>query len=378
MQANILIWMLEMKIVVTGAKGFIGSNLCLMLKENGFSDVVEIDKESTRDEISQNLRNADFVFHLAGVNRPQDDSEFKEGNVNFTAFIVSELEKSSNHSPIMLSSSIQADVDNLYGMSKAMAENAIEAYGEKTGANTYIYRFPNVFGKWCRPNYNSFIATFCHNIINDIDIQVNDPSSPVTLIYIDDVCKDLISLLSDKHTAGFKKVSPEYTNTVGEVLDLLRAFKVSRETLITEEVGADFTRALYATYLSYFKPEQFSYNIPSYDDERGVFCEMLKTPSSGQFSFFTSLPGITRGGHYHHSKNEKFLVIKGQALFKFEHVITGEHHELVTAGDKPRIVETVPGWIHDVTNIGDDELIVMLWANENFDRENPDTIARVL
>lgn len=366
----------DMKILVTGANGFIGHNLCLRLEEAGSYELIKIDRNSTDDELHSGLLEADFVFHLAGVNRPKDTEEFSTGNVMLTRKIVEILESKDSTTPIILSSSTQAYNDNAYGLSKASAEKCVEEYGKKSGANYYIYRLPNVFGKWCRPNYNSFIATFCHNIANDIDIKIKDPSAPVTLIYIDDLCAEMLSLLEGKVKKGYPLVSPEFTTTVGAVAELLFTFKNSRATLITEEVGIGFTRALYSTWLSYLRPQQFSYTVPSYSDTRGVFCEMLKTKSSGQFSFFTAHAGITRGGHYHHTKNEKFLVIKGSALFKFQHVLTHEIYELVVNADSYQIVETVPGWNHDITNIGDNELIVMLWANEIFDREFPDTIAR--
>ncbi len=367
-----------MKIVVTGAQGFIGQNLCTMLREKGYVDIVEIDKESTRDELSHSLSCADFVYHLAGVNRPKDDAEFQLGNADLTSFITEELKYGGRKVPLVVSSSTQAEKDNAYGQSKRLAEKAVEQYGEETGSPVYIYRFPNVFGKWCRPNYNSFVATFCYNTLNDIDVTIHDPNAPVTLIYIDDLCANLIELLTQSSQGGYKRVTPEYSTTVGEVADLLKAFKLSRDNLVTENVGTGLVRALYSTYLSYMRPEQFSYEIPSYGDERGVFSEMLKTKESGQFSFFTAHPDITRGGHYHHSKNEKFLVLKGSALFKFEHIATGERYELKTDGSKPQIVETVPGWSHDITNIGNDEMIVMLWANEIFERDAPDTFAHPL
>ncbi len=367
-----------MNIVVTGAQGFIGKNLCVMLSEKGYDSVIQIDRDTSQDDIELALSSADFVFHLAGINRPKDESEFTSGNADFTEFVVNELKASDRKTPIMLSSSIQANLDNAYGASKALAETLVSDYGNDTGAGAFIYRFPNVFGKWCRPNYNSFVATFCHNIVNDIDINIHDPSSPVTLVYIDDVCKELISLLVGGVESGFKQMPVEYNTTVGEVAELLNAFKESRDTLVTEHVGTGLTRALYSTYLSYFEPSKFHYTLPKYGDERGVFCEMLKTKESGQFSFFTAHKGITRGGHYHHSKNEKFLVIKGEALFKFEHVVTGERYELRVNSDEATVVETVPGWSHDITNIGEDELIVMLWANEIFDRNAPDTIAKPL
>ncbi|MFA0563445.1 NAD-dependent epimerase/dehydratase family protein [Vibrio sp. 10N.222.51.C8] len=367
-----------MNIVVTGAQGFIGKNLCVMLSEKGYDSVIQIDRDTSQEKIKQALESADFVYHLAGINRPTDESEFTTGNADFTKFVVNELKANGRNTPIMLSSSIQASLDNAYGASKAQAEALVADYGKDTGAGTFIYRFPNVFGKWCRPNYNSFVATFCHNIVNGIDIHIHDPSAPVTLVYIDDVCQALIALLEDGVECGLKQVPVEYNTTVGEIANLLNAFKESRDNLVIEHVGTGLTRALYSTYLSYFEPSKFHYTLPKYGDERGVFCEMLKTKESGQFSFFTAHKGITRGGHYHHSKNEKFLVIKGKALFKFEHIITGERHELTVGSDEATVVETVPGWSHDVTNIGEEELIVMLWANEVFDREAPDTVAKPL
>jgi len=368
----------KMKIVVTGAQGFIGQNLCIMLEENGHSDIVRIDRDTSKDQLIAALQCADFIFHLAGVNRPKDDAEFQQGNADLTAFIVGELEKSGRKTPLMLSSSTQAEMDNLYGLSKLSAEKAVVAYGVETGAPYFIYRFPNVFGKWCRPNYNSFVATFCHNIVNNIEITINNPVAPVTLVYIDDLCHELIGLLKNGTASGYHQVLPAYSTTVGKVSELLHSFKKSRQTLVTENVGQGLERALYSTYLSYFSPEQFSYNLPTYSDERGIFCEMLKTEGAGQFSFFSAHPGITRGGHYHHTKNEKFLVVKGSALFKFKHIVTGECFETTVNSDKTRVVETVPGWSHDITNIGDDELLVMLWANEIFDRNAPDTFAYLL
>ena len=367
-----------MNIVVTGAQGFIGKNLCVMLVEKGYDSVVQIDRDTSEQAIKKALSTADFVYHLAGINRPKEESEFTTGNADFTEFVVNELKGNGRNTPIMLSSSIQASLDNAYGVSKAQAETLITDYGKEISAGTFIYRFPNVFGKWCRPNYNSFVATFCHNIVNGIDINIHNPSAPVNLVYIDDVCHSLTALLEGGVESGFKQVPVEYNTTVGEVADLLKAFKDSRDTLVTEHVGTGLIRALYSTYLSYFEPSKFHYTLPKYGDERGVFCEMLKTKESGQFSFFTAHKGITRGGHYHHSKNEKFLVIKGKALFKFEHIATGERYELTVDSKEATVVETVPGWSHDITNIGEEELIVMLWANEIFDREAPDTIWKPL
>lgn len=367
-----------MNILVTGADGFLGKNLCLRLVEAGFHKIIKITRATSEEQLIEGLVQADFVFHLAGINRPENDSEFETGNSEFTKKIVNVLATTDKKTPVMLSSSTQAVCENTYGQSKALAEKWITDYGKISKARYYIYRLPNVFGKWCKPGYNSFVATFCHNLANDKEISIHNPDAEVTMIYIDDFCSEMITLVRDEKESGFRQISPIYPVTVGYVANMLNSFKKSRDTLITEEVGHGFVRALYSTWLSYLNPESFSYKVPAYSDARGVFCEMLKTPSAGQFSFFSAHPGITRGGHYHHTKNEKFLVIKGHARFKFEHVINGEKYELVTSSDSFEIVETAPGWSHDITNIGDDELLVLLWANEIFDREVPDTIARAL
>lgn len=366
-----------MKIVVTGSQGFIGKNLCIFLREQ-HHEVLEVHRETDQKDILSYLSQADFVFHLAGINRPTNPIEFQSGNVDVTRFIVDALVDLNRSVPLVLTSSTQAEDDNDYGVSKRAAEKIVQSYSVVTGAASHIYRLPNVFGKWCKPNYNSFVATFCNNTLNGIDSLVHDPSAPVRLVYIDDVCASLLELLDGKATSGFHKLPVEFNTTVGEVANIISSFKSSRTTLITERVGAELTRALYSTYLSYISPDQFNYRVPSYADERGVFCEILKTKDSGQFSFFTAHPGITRGGHYHHTKNEKFLVMRGEAIFKFEHINTGQRHELKVTGSNPEIVETVPGWTHDITNSGDEELVVMLWANEIFDRQRPDTITKEL
>ncbi len=274
-----------MKILVTGAAGFIGRNLVFRLKEAGYNELITIDRNSSLADLEKGLKQADFIFHLAGVNRPVKESEFQEGNSNLTQQIVDILKKNNKDTPIMLSSSIQAECDNAYGKSKAAAEKIIQQYGETTNAKYYIYRLPNVFGKWCRPNYNSFIATFCHRIANDEAITINDPSAVVNLVYIDDFCSDILKLLEGANETGYRIFGPVYSVTVGEVAQLIYRFKESRQTLITEDVGNGFTRALYSTWLSYLSPEQFAYTVPSYSDDRGVFCEVLKTKNAGQFSF---------------------------------------------------------------------------------------------
>jgi len=363
-----------MRVLVTGAKGFIGKNLLVHLREQEV-EVVAFTREMGRAELSVALQDVDFVFHLAGVNRPKDDSKFAEGNAGLTEQLCDLIRASGRKIPVLYTSTIQAEASNPYGVSKRAAEEVLVALGKETGSPVYLYRLPNVFGKWSRPNYNSVVATFCFNIANDLPIHINDPSALVRLVYIDDVVGDFLRLLNDR-PAGicWPEVSPVYTVTVGELAEQIKLFRAGRESMITEAVGAGLTRALYSTYLSFLRPEQFSYAVPVHVDVRGRFVEMMKTRDSGQFSFFTAHPGITRGEHYHHSKNEKFMVIQGKARFGFRHVVSGETYELYADGEVPQIVETVPGWSHNITNIGENEMIVMLWANEIFDRQHPDTI----
>lgn len=358
----------------------------LHLAERKDVEVVCFTREHTVAQLPDLLDGVQFVFHLAGVNRPQEPAEFAVGNADLTAKLcaaVADLSSATGRkTPVVFSSSIHACLNNPYGVSKQAAEDSLFALQRQHGVPVHVFRLPNVFGKWCRPNYNSAVATFCHNLARDLPITVNDPATPLTLVYVDDVVKRFIELMDGADAApdayGFEVVAPQYTTTLGEMSRLIQSFRGSRQTLMTEQVGTGLVRALYATYVSYLPPEAFAYTVPMYRDTRGVFAEMLKTPDCGQFSYFTAFPGVTRGGHYHHSKTEKFLVIKGMARFKFRHMHTGETHELTTCGDKAEIVETAPGWTHDITNIGTDEMIVMLWANEVFDRQRPDTFASPL
>ena len=372
-----------MKVLITGANGFVGKNLQLHLSERKEVQVTCFTRDDDISRLRELLVDIDFVFHLAGVNRPADPQEFITGNTNLTGALceaVGDMEaRTGRRIPIVFTSSIQADLANAYGRSKLGAERALRATAREHGLAAHIFRLPNVFGKWCKPNYNSAVATFCHNIARDMPITVNDPIAPVTLVYVDDVISRFLQLMDGSDAApdadGMESVTPQYTTTVGELAEQIQAFRDSRSNLMTERVGRGLLRALYSTYVSYLPVESFAYPVAQHGDARGVFVEMLKTPDSGQFSFFTAHPGITRGGHYHHSKTEKFLVIKGQARFRFRHMQTGEVHQLLTTGDNSEIVETVPGWTHDITNIGADEMVVMLWANEVFDRLRPDTFA---
>lgn len=364
-----------MRIVVTGADGFIGKNLRVRLGELGH-EVLPITRASTRSDIAAAVAEGDFVFHLAGVNRPPREEDFETGNVGATAVLCEALAESGRRVPVAFSSSIQAELDNPYGRSKRAAEEVLLGHRRSTGAPVYLLRLPNVFGKWCRPHYNSVVATFCYSIARGLPITIHDPSSPLRLVHVDDVVAAMIGLLDGPaERDGFIDVTPVYETTVGELAEALRAFAESRETLMTPRVGSGLLRALYSTYISYLPTEHFSYSVPRHADPRGVFVEMLKTPDCGQFSYFTAGPGVTRGEHYHHTKTEKFLVLCGTARFGFRNIDTGERHEIVVKGGDGRIVETVPGWVHSVTNVGDDELVVMLWANEVFDRARPDTVA---
>jgi UDP-2-acetamido-2,6-beta-L-arabino-hexul-4-ose reductase len=366
-----------MRVLITGANGFIGKNLQLHLAERIDVEVSCFTREHTEVDLELLVADTDIVFHLAGINRPEDPAEFMQGNADLTQTLCRLLKRTGKVIPVVYSSSIQAAADNPYGESKRSAEETLIAFEKDSGSPVYIYRLPNVFGKWARPDYNSAVATFCHNISQGLPVQLNDPKAQINLVYIDDVVSSFLSILDEKLTKnGFIDIDQQYHISVGDLSDTIHSFKGSRDNLITENVGSGLTRALYSTYVSYLKPEQFSYKVPKYGDERGVFVEMLKTKDAGQFSFFTAHPGITRGGHYHHSKTEKFLVIKGEACFRFRHMLTGEFYELKTSGAQPEIVETVTGWTHDITNTGNEEMVVMLWANEIFDREHPDTYSK--
>lgn len=368
------------RVLVTGANGFIGMNLVVRLRELQGFKVIPFLRGDDPATFPTLVAQVDAVFHLAGENRPEDEEAFAQVNTGLTealaAAIRSEAVKAGRKVTVVLASSTQAALDNSYGRSKLAAEAAVGALAAETGNSAVIFRLPGVFGKWCRPNYNSVVATFCHKIARDLPIQINDPAAVLRLVYIDDVVSAMIDVLRAPHLGLSEgRVQPEYTIKLGELADQIRAFERCRNSLVSERVGTGLLRALYATYVSHLPKERFSYEVPLHGDARGVFVEFLKTRDSGQFSFFTAHPGITRGGHYHHTKSEKFLVIKGEALFRFRHLMTDDVVELRTSSDKPVVVDTIPGWSHDVTNVGEDELVVMLWANENFDLDRPDTVA---
>ena len=365
-----------MKILVTGANGFIGKNLLLRLGELSKYEALGFTRDHSIKDLINFVSQADAIVHLAGSNRPIDINDFSRGNADFTKSLCKLIAGTRRNIPLIIASSIQADLDNPYGQSKLQAELAVEDLAEKTGNSVVIYRLPNVFGKWCRPNYNSVVATFCHNLAYDLSIQINDAAAILKLVYIDDVVEEFISSIDNIPTRLIQReVRPVYEVTLGELANQIKAFQNSRDSLVSEAVGTGFVRALYSTYLSYLPPTKFAYEVPKYGDERGVFVEILKTKDSGQFSFFTAHPGVTRGGHYHHTKTEKFLVIKGRARFGFKNILTNEYLEYFSDDQIYRIVETIPGWAHDITNIGDADMVVMLWANEVFDARKPDTIS---
>lgn len=371
-----------MKVLITGAEGFIGKNLRLRLAERKDVQIVCFTREQDSNLLPELLHNVEFVFHLAAVNRTKNPDDFIAGNQDLTlnlAKAVVDAAETIGGQPaaIVFSSSTQGGNSSPYGQSKGATEDILFSISSSHKVPLHIFRLPNVFGKWGKPNYNSVVATFCHNIARTLPIRINDPDALVTLVHIDDVIDRFIQLMDGADVSldadGFEMVGPQYTTTVGELAQQIQSFKDSRTNLVTERVGTGLVRALYSTYVSYLPVESFAYSVQQHGDARGIFVEMLKTPDCGQFSFFTAHPGITRGGHYHHTKTEKFLVIKGHARFKFRHMHTGETFELHTDGETPQVVETVPGWTHDITNVGSEEMAVILWANEIFDRARPDT-----
>lgn len=365
-----------MRIVVTGSAGFIGRNLCVRLTELGYTEVACLTRETSTQDFKAVLQAADIVFHLAGVNRSADDKDFTAGNVDYTADLCAELRASGRAVPIVYTSSTQASTPGVYGTSKLQAEEVLSEYGRSSGAAVWIYRLSNTFGKWARPNYNSVVATFCHNVARSLPITVTDASKELRLVYIDDVVSSFVELIgSPERPSGYVDVEPVYSATLGEIASTIKQFEESRQTLTLPAVGTGLTRALYSTYVSALPRELFAYQVPVYSDPRGSFAEFMKTPGHGQFSYFTGVPGVTRGEHYHHSKTEKFVVIQGKARFRFRQIVTNEGYELDITGGEGHVVETVPGWAHDITNIGDGILVVMLWANEIFDRAKPDTIS---
>ena len=381
-----------MNILITGADGFVGKNLVASLnnikdgkdrtRDIEIENIFEFDIDTPKHKLDEYCKTADFVFHLAGVNRPKDEREFMEGNFGFTSELLSCLKKHNNKAPIMISSSIQAALDNPYGKSKKAGEDLIFAYGKENGVNTLVYRFPNLFGKWCRPNYNSAVATFCHNIANDLEITVNDRNHMMTLCYIDDVVCELINALEGKENRvdDYCYVSVEHKITLGEISDLLYKFKEQSHTLVMPEIPDNsIEKKLYSTYLSYLPKEKVSFELKMNKDDRGSFTELLKTEKCGQFSVNISKPGITKGQHWHHTKWEFFIVVSGKGLIQQRKIGTDEVLNFEVSGDKIEAVHMLPGYTHNIINLSDTEnLVTVMWANEQFDPNHPDTFFEVV
>lgn len=367
-----------MKVLVTGANGFIGRNLTAQLNRREDVEVLLFDIDTPEEKLDKYCRNCDFVYNLAGVNRPEHVEDFMEGNFGFATTLVDTLKKHGNNCPVMSSSSIQAELENPYGKSKKAGEDMMFSYGQEAGAEIYIYRFPNVFGKWCRPNYNSAVATFCHNIARGLPIQVNDRSTVMHLVYIDDVVEELLQAL-DRHphvnADGYCYVPTEYEVTLGEIVSLLYSFRESRENLMIPDMTEEsFSKKLYSTYLSYLQEDQFAYPLVMHKDERGSFTEILKSIDRGQISINISKPGITKGDHWHHTKNEKFVVVSGNGLIRFRKYGSDEIIEYHVSGEKLQVVDIPTGYTHSIVNEGDVDLVTLMWCNECFHPGRPDTI----
>lgn len=364
-----------MNILVTGANGFIGKNLIAELKTRSDLNILAYSKETEPSLLDDYCKKADFVFHLAGVNRPKDEREFMDGHFGFTSRLLATLQQHQNTCPIMISSSTQAELDNPYGRSKKAVENLLVDYSSVTGAKILIYRFPNVFGKWCRPNYNSAVATFCNNIAHDLPITINNPNTALKLIYIDDLLTEMTrALAGDENRVGaYCEVPAVHHVTLGEIVDLLYSFKKSRAERSIPDMSNAFTKKLYSTYLSYLPEDQFSYELKMNVDQRGSFTEFIKTPDRGQVSVNISKPGITKGNHWHHTKNEKFLVVSGKGVIRFRKIDCGEIIQYFVSGDRLEIVDIPTGYTHNIENLGDTDMVTIMWANEFFDPNRPDT-----
>jgi UDP-2-acetamido-2,6-beta-L-arabino-hexul-4-ose reductase len=365
----------EMKVLITGSKGFIGKNLILELKNRGYKDILEYDVGSDSSLLDEYTRECNFIFHLAGVNRPICEEEYIAGNYEFTQVLLERLTNNDNKAPILVSSSTQAELDNPYGKSKKAGEDAVFLYGRERGRKVFVYRLPNVFGKWCKPNYNSAIATFCHNIARGLDIKVNDPSVVLKLAYIDDVVTDFIDTMEGKkrNTDKYCSVQITYNVELEKIVELLQSFKTSREVLHIPNMQNEFEKKLYSTYLSYLPIGSLSNPLKMNQDERGSFTELIKTADRGQVSVNIIKPGITKGNHWHHTKNEKFIVASGNGIIRLRKIETNEMIEYIVNGVKMEVVDIPPGYTHNIQNTGTVDMVIIMWANECFDPEKPDT-----
>ena len=367
-----------MKILITGSKGFVGKNLIVELKNQGFTDILEYEIDSNPGLLDVYTKECQFVFHLAGINRPENKDDYMKGNFGSTTYLLEALNNNNNKSPILLSSSIQATLDNPYGKSKKAGEDIVFKYGQEAGVPIYVYRLPNVFGKWCRPNYNSAVATFCNNIANDLSIQVNDPNVQMNLVYIDDVVSSFIEKLSSRKIESsafnvYEEIHPVYSIKLGDIVSLIYEFNESRSNLLISDMSDGFTKKLYSTYLSYLPKEKFCYPLKMNVDQRGSFTEFLKSKDRGQVSINVFKPHKTKGNHWHHTKNEKFLVVSGKGIIRFRKIDSDEIIERVVSGDELTVVDVPVGYTHNIENIGETDMVMIIWVNEIFDQNRPDT-----
>jgi UDP-2-acetamido-2,6-beta-L-arabino-hexul-4-ose reductase len=373
-----------MNVLITGSGGFIGKNLCSHLKQKQNINLITFVRKDSHDSLRDKVMNSDIIIHLAGENRPKDQSQFKKVNVQLTRDICEAIKRTNKKIPIFFSSSIHAESYSSYpknsnnynyGKSKRDAEIILEEFSENYDNTAIIYRAPGIFGKWSQPNYNSVVSTLCHNIANDQPVFIENPETELSLVHIDDFVNQILNDFKNiKKGCSYQTITNVYSITLGRLYKVLTEFKESRSSLLLNDIGTGIDRLLYTTYIIYLKPANFIYKVPKYEDDRGVFVEMIKTKNSGQFSYFTSKPGITRGEHFHHIKSEKFMILSGVAKFSFRNTVTNEKYDITLEGNDSQIIETAPGWTHKITNIGKEELIAIVWANENFNKEKPDTI----
>lgn len=384
------------KILVTGSNGFVGKNIVVVLNETKKYEVITIDRQNSEEELRQATLKADFIVHLAGVNRPKEASEFYEGNGGLTEKIVSFLKNENKNTPILITSSTHAEIDNDYGKSKKQSEDALIKYSDECNAKVYIFRLPNLFGKWCKPNYNSAVTTFCYNIAHDLDVWVNDPSIELSLVYIDDVVESIVECIESWNIINLNEVNEEvaltttgsncvqidkyyyevttvYKRTLGNIVDSLKMFRNMRNSLLIPDLSDGFNKALYSTYLTYLEEDDFSYFLDKKEDNRGWLAELVKSEQFGQMFVSKTHPGITRGNHWHHTKTEKFIVIQGQANIRFRKIDEDKVIEYIVDGEKPQVLDIPPGYTHSIENIGQDEVITLFWSNEMFNPEKPDT-----
>ncbi|MDR4925442.1 capsular polysaccharide biosynthesis protein CapF [Peribacillus simplex] len=364
-----------MNILVTGAKGFVGKNLIAELKNKGYNKIFEFARENDLSLLEKYTKECDFVFHLAGVNRPNDESEFMDSNFGFTSKLLELLKKHNNKAPVLITSSIQAETDNPYGKSKKAGEDLLYNYYKETDIKVYVYRLPNLFGKWSKPNYNTVVATFCHNIARGLDIEINNPDAELNLCYIDDVLEEFLRALDNHPTVldDYCVVPITHKIKLGELANLIKSFRQSRTNLSISNMEDTLTKNLYSTYLSFLPEDSFSYDLKMNSDYRGSFTEFIRTPERGQVSVNVSKPGITKGNHWHHTKNEKFLVVSGEGLIRFRKIDSDEIIEYSVSGDKLQVVDIPTGYTHSIVNTGERDLVTVMWVNECFNPEKPDT-----